>query len=331
MKEKPDPRNLVFTSAELASAHVRLAEKIQSEPGVTWGIKSVDDKVLPMRGGDVTLLCARPGMGKTTIMAYLAQREAENIIRRETIGQEVVIYATWEGTVDAIYAAIIAGQGGYTSSDYYWGRVPMDKIARNVVKHGARLPIMMIGFSTVRKAAAPMLTLDTLFQAIESIEEEFNGLHPTLVCLDYLQLIPNPGSSDKVDQVSQAIVNAKMLGMKMDVPFVVGAQASRRVDTYDVKLPTMSDVQWTSQAEQHTDKLFGLWRPSQTEPLDARMRSPLIEVDGKSYEANERLLIMRMVKQRGEHGRHSWGMHLAPELLELTELERRRTTDGLQF
>jgi len=303
MREKADPRNLVFTSAELATAHVKLAEKIQSEPGVTWGIKSVDDKVLPMRGGDVTLLCARPGMGKTTIMAYLAQREAENIIKRDARGREVVIYATWEGTVDAIYAAIIAGRGGYTSSDYYWGRVPMDKIKRNMVKAGT-MPIMMLGFSTVRKDPAPMMTLDALFQAIESIEEDFN-LHPTLVCLDYLQLIPNPGSSDKVDQVSQAIVNAKMLGMKMDVPFVLGAQASRRVDGYGVKLPTMSDVQWTSQAEQHTDKLFGLWRPAQTEAPDIRGRSPLIEVDGKSYEANERLLIMRMVKQRGEHGRHS--------------------------
>jgi replicative DNA helicase len=180
----------------------------------------------------------------------------------------------------------------------------------------------MLGFSTLRKVPAPTMTLDTLFEAVESIEEDW-GLHPTLVCLDYLQLIPNPGASDKIDQVAQAIVNAKMLGMKMDVPFVLGAQASRRVDGYGTKLPAMSDVQWTSQAEQHTDKLFGLWRPAQTEPLDRQGRAPIIEVDGREYECNEGLLVLRMIKQRHERGRHTWGMHLAPELLRLTELETR--------
>jgi len=321
MKPDANPRNLVYTSTELATAHVRLAEKIHAEPGATWGIQAIDRKVLPMRGGDVTLLCARPGMGKTTIMAYLAQREMNLICERGTRESETVLYATWEGTVDAIYAAIVAGQGGYTSTDYYWGRVPLDDIRRNMVKRGA-MPVMMLGFSTLRGQPAPTMTLTALFNAVESIQEDF-GLRPTLVCLDYLQLIPNPGSSDKVDQVSQAIVNAKMLGMQMDVPFVVGAQASRSVDTYQIKLPSMSDVQWTSQAEQHADKLFGLWRPSQTEALDASGKPPIIEVDGTQYEANESLMVMRMVKQRGERGRHSWGLHLEPELLKLAELETR--------
>ena len=189
---------------------------------------------------------------------------------------------------------------------------------------------MMIGFSTLRREPAPRMTLARLLDAIKSIEEDF-GFHPTLVCLDYLQLIPGAGTSDRVDQVSEAIVGAKMLGMQIDVPFVLGAQASRKVDNYGIKLPAMSDVQWSSQAEQHSDKLFGLWRPAQTEPLDAGGKPPVIEVDGRRYEANKRLLVLRMLKQRGDEGRHTWGMHLAPELLELTGLETRVTDLGHAF
>lgn len=321
VKHKTDSRNLVYTSAELADHHVKLAEKIQAEPGITWGIDLIDRRVIPMRGGDVTLICARPGMGKSTIMAYLAREEAKRIRQRNTEDRETVIYATWEGTVDAIYAAIIAGQGGYSSTDYYWGRVDIEDIKRNVVRHGA-MPIMMLGFSTLRQQAAPRMTLTRLLEAVESIEEDF-GLHPTLVCLDYLQLIPHDSATDRIDQVSEAIIGAKMLGMQIDVPFVLGAQASRRVDGYGIKLPTMSDVQWSSQAEQHADKLLGLWRPAQTETLGADGRPPMIEVDGRQYEANKRLLVLRMLKQRGDEGRHTWGLHLAPELLELAELETR--------
>ncbi len=319
-KAQPDPRNLVFTSAELAANHFRLAEKIQTEPGVTWNLPAIDRAVIPMRGGDVTLICARPGMGKTTIMAYLAREEAKRIQARGATRTEVVIYATWEGTVDAIYAAIVAAQGGYSSTDYYWGRVDVDRVKRNMVQHGA-MPIMMVGFSTIPRGRAPIMTLDVLLQAIESVQEDF-GLHPTLVCLDYLQLIPQPSAASRVEQVSDAIIGAKMLGMQMDVPFVLGAQASREVDGYrNVKLPAMSDVQWSSQAEQHADKIFGLWRPALTEELDASGQPPLVKIAGHNYLATPNLLVMRMLKQRGDNGRHDWAVHLEPQLLNLAELE----------
>jgi len=320
-QSRGEARNLVYTSAELAANHVRLAEKIKSEPGITWNIPDIDQRVIPMRGGDVTLICARPGMGKTTLMAYLAREEAKRIVDRGTRDSEVVIYATWEGTVDAIYAAIVAATGGYSSTDYYWGRVPIEDITRNMVQRGV-MPIMMMGFSTIPRGKAPVMTLDVLLKGIESVQEDF-GLRPTLVCLDYLQLIPCPGSSTRVDQVSDAIVGAKMLGMQIDVPFVLGAQASRDVDNYQIKLPSMRDVQWSSQAEQHADKLFGLWRPALTESANAQGEEPLIKVEGHAYPAKKELLIIRMLKQRGDDGRHTWALHLEPQLLKLTELELR--------
>ena len=323
-KTQPDPRNLVFTSAELAANHVRLAEKIQTEPGVTWNLPAIDRAVIPMRGGDVTLICARPGMGKTTIMAYLAREEAKRIRARGTTKTETVLYATWEGTVDAIYAAIVAAQGGYSSTDYYWGRVNIETVKRNMVKHGA-MPIMMIGFSTIPRGRAPVMTLDVLLKAIESVKEDF-GMQPTLVCLDYLQLIPRPGSSSRVEQVSEAIIGAKMLGMQIDVPFVLGAQASREVDNYGIKLPAMSDVQWSSQAEQHADKIFGLWRPALTEELDASGQPPLVKIAGHNYPATPDLLVMRMLKQRGDNGRHDWAVHLEPQLLNLAEKEEKNVS-----
>ena len=199
----------------------------------------------------------------------------------------------------------------------------MDAVKTNVVKRGV-FPIMMLGFSTIPRGPAPVMTLDALFKGIQSVRSDF-GLKPTLVCLDYLQLIPSADwGSERRDEVAKAIVGAKMLGMQMDVPFVLGAQASRKVDSYGIKLPTMSDIMWSSQAEQHSDKLFGLWRPALTEELKPGEQPPLVEIDGSRYEANERLLVLRMLKQRGDSGRHTFALHMEPELLGLAELETRR-------
>jgi len=312
-------REFVFTTAEMASQHVKLAEKIKNEPGVCWGLPGVDRHVLPMRGGDTTVLVARPGHGKTTVMAYLAYHEAQEIIKRGAKDQDTVVYATWEGTTDSIYTSIIAHLGGYTSTDYYWGRVDLDNIKHNVVHHGV-LPIMFIGLSTFRRASSGVLDLDMLFDAVASIGEDF-GLRPTLVCLDYLQLIPYPGAEGKVDQVARAIVKAKTLGVKMDVPFVLAAQAARRVDNYAIKLPAMGDIQWSSQAEQHADKIFGLWRPIATEPLNEFGKHDPIIIGKHSYPVTDNLLIMRMLKQRGDRGRHNWALHLEPETLKLAEID----------
>lgn len=325
--KKDTVRPLIYTSADLATQHVHAAEKIQSEPGLAWGVPSMDmrGRVLPMRGGDVTLLVGRPGHGKSSLLCYHAQREAKAILARGAQDRETVVYVTWEGTVDAIYAAILAGKGGYSSTQFYWGDVPLQTVQDTAIHHGI-MPVMMIGFSTLRSIGrdVPNMTLDVIFEAIQLIADEY-GRRPTLILLDYLQLIPAGNEAERQDQVARAIINSKNLAMRMDVPFMLGAQASRDVDAYKVKLPEMKDVQWASQAEQHADKLFSLWMPARTEPRDRMGRPMAVEVDGRMYPGSDNLILVRLLKQRGECGRWTWALHLKPELLELGEMEARST------
>lgn len=238
--------DLIFDSTQLARQHVEIAQKIQSEPGVTWGVPSIDRNVIPMRGGDVAVICGRPGHGKTTILTYLAREEARRIVARGKAKEETVVYVTWEGTVDMIYMSIVAGLGGYSSTDYAWGRVPIRDIEKNVSKRGV-MPITMIGLSTVRKAKYPQMTLDEILRAIRHIEEGKGTpkRKVTLVCLDYLQLIKMLGRDERRDRVAEAIIGVKDLGMELDIPAFVGAQAARRVDDYNHKLPKMNDIQWS--------------------------------------------------------------------------------------
>ena len=106
--------------------------------------------------------------------------------------------------------------------------------------------------------------------------------------------------------------------MRVGCPAILAVQASREVDKRQEKIPTLTDAQWASSIEQTCDKVFGLWRPWQTEEHDA-----VIEIEDQSFQVTETLLIMRMLKQRFESGRWTWGLHFAPQYLKLAEMEKR--------
>jgi hypothetical protein len=318
--------SLIFTSTELARHQLILAKKYKEEPGLTWGIHEIDDRdkgaVLPMRGGDVALIVGRPGDGKTTILSYHALREIGEILKRGKEAGEAVVYVTWEGTVDAIYSAILASMGDYTTSEYLWGDVDLENVAGNAARNGA-MPLIMLGFSTMVKQDKPLvMTLDDVFMAIRMIQdgEIVDKRKVTLLLMDYLQIIPEPSASNRVDQVSKAIVGAKNLGMDLDIPSYLGAQAGRDVDQvsgYNLRLAEMHQVQWSSQAEQHCDKFFSITRP-------IRYMEAGTELNLGKYKkmlVTEELLVMAMRKQRGEKGRGFWPLHLSPELLQLTAME----------
>jgi len=53
--------------------------------------------------------------------------------------------------------------------------------------------------------------------------------------------------------------------------------------------------------------------------------------DGKRYAVNEKLMIIRMLKQRFGPGRDTWAMYFDPAFLKLAELETRQENQPLDF
>ena len=307
---------LVNTPAQLATNYAAWYKNVLNNPGIQWGIKSVDERVIPMRPGDLIGLVARPGHGKSSLMSYLAKTEAKRIQARGMADKEAVVYVTWESSAEEI-ETFFTSDGEYSASDVAWGRVPYDTIMKKLVKRAA-FPLWTIGHS-IRRAGqpTPRMTLPAVLDCIEYMERDFN-IKPTLLLFDYLQLIPVQGKMNRVEQVMEAPPSIKELAMRVGVPAVCGVQASREVDTLKIKIPQPQHCQWGSSIEQAADKLFGLWRPYQTEPKDAE---PIEVYPGKFYPITPELLIMQMTKQRGDQGRYSWGLHFAPQYLKLNDYE----------
>ncbi len=316
-------RRLIHTPAEMMSGFMEYAEHAQADPGIPFGVRGVDSKMIPMRPGQLICILGRPGDGKTSMLAYLAKQEAQRILARGMETEEAVVYVTWEQAAEELTAFFLAGTD-YSVSDVAWGRVKMDLLRKQVVK-GARTPIWIIGHGIARAGEkVPRMTPDVVLEAIESMRDDF-GVRPTLMLFDYLQLIPIPNARERVQQVTEAPIRIKEVALRVGAPAVAGVQASRDVDNRAEKLAEIRDAQWASSIEQTADKVFSLWRPARTEPPGKFIATE----SGQQLEVTESLLLIRMLKQRMDRARFTWKMHFDPAYLKLAELETRRINDGI--
>lgn len=309
-------RFFLHSPADVAQSYVQWAQKLQEEPGITYGC-ILDKHIIPLHPGDMMAVVARPGHGKSSWMAYMARKAARDIIRRGA-DDEVVVYVSWEQQVEEIEAFFQSGHG-YSSTDMAWGRVPMGTIIAGEIKR-ASLPIWMIGNSArhahVKK---PRMYADIIYEAIQALYYDY-GKRPVLLLFDYIQIMPVTGNKAKMDEVSAAAYQAKELFTSTGTPGIVGVQASRGVDQYADQIPKMSDAQWSSAIEQTADKQLGLWRPSRTHDPE---KTPVISLNNRQYTNDENLFVIRLLKQRFDAGFGTWAVHFCPQTLELHDYETR--------
>ena len=323
-RQREDVRNLIHTPAELATNHLIDYKRRAAGGGVTFGIPAIDRFVIPMQPGDMSCIIARPGHGKTTLLARAAQHEADEINRRGTQESECVVYVTWETSAEELVNLFYAASDpAITGSDLSWGRTPVEQIEHKAAKFPVR-KIFVIGHGIANAGKpTPRMTPEIVFEAIEAMQEDF-GYRPVLMLFDYIQLIPIERNAKKVERVGEAANGIKRLAQRVGAPAMVGVQASRAVDARDDKTPEMGDAQWASDIEQVSDKIFGIWRPIITDNDKGRV----IVRDGgenKGLQITSNLAILKMRKQRGDHGQHTWFMHFKPQSLELCEMEIRHT------
>jgi len=331
MKPKRDDfRVLVNMPDELNANYLRWAERIQAREGCKWGVQGIDDKVIPIRAGQMAMIIARPGHAKTSVMIYLAKQEAQRIVARGAQKTECVVYVSWEESAEELTKMLLPPTD-YTITDLAWGRVPLDVIRKQTARISQFPRICIIGHSTEkakRGQRAPVMTPDAVLEAVETIDVDF-GITPTLMLFDHLQEVPLPANRSKVEEIARVSKEINDLGMRIGCPVYVGSQAKEDVDNRDNKIPTAADSQWTSKAFQGADQYFTLLRPVQYLQPSQIGKEPYTFSDGRSFMINSNLLILRMWKQRGDRGVYTWPLFFDPATLKMGEMEAR--TSGLNF
>lgn len=224
-------------------------EERELEKTVTSGVESLDGMTGGFKEGEVTIIAARPSMGKTDVMLHIAKN------------------AGWSGCIPIIFslempekqltARLIASTGKIN-------RMRMRNLKEFLSeKQKERWPTIIeeLNRTHVQIFDSPGQTIPEMRAKVRKIVNNYPDKKP-IVFIDYLTLIR---SSDYFNgnvhyQVSEISRNLKVMAKDFQCPVVCLAQLNRNVEARANKRPVLSDIRESGSIEQDADVILFLYR-----------------------------------------------------------------------
>jgi replicative DNA helicase len=220
--------------------------------GVSTGFRSLDRLTLGFEPGNLIIVAARPGMGKSA----LALDIAAHVAIRE--GLPVALF-TMEMSRQEVAQRALARQG----------KVDLQRIRSGKGLGPDDWSRLAGGAATLEKA--PLLVNDSGTQTVGSIRSEIRrtmSRHPDLglVIVDYLQLMAADGQN-RTEQVTNVSRGLKVLASDFGVPVIAVSQLSREVEKrISDRRPILPDLRDSGSIEQDANMVLFIYREGYYNP-----------------------------------------------------------------
>ncbi len=245
-----------------------VSKVIQNDPlpgeGVPTGYRKLDELLAGgFHAGDLVILAARPGMGKTSF----ALNMAEYVAMEQNI--PVLIFSLEMG-VDQLTQRLLASVARVNNLKLrHLSKLRYDPDAQQIVtslfnayEHLAKAPVYMDD--------TPGLTIQALRSRVRqwlidrSVFPSGDDPHRMgLIIVDYLQLMRSPSGAkgsreQEVSEISRAL---KALAREVGMPVLALSQLNRRVEQREDQRPMLSDLRESGAIEQDADIIIFIHRP----------------------------------------------------------------------
>ena len=238
----------------------REAYEMGGVSGLSTGMPTVDAQMAGgLRPDTLTILGARPGMGKTGIAVQWAVNAAREAKRRNDAAKQRVA-----GGVLVISLEMSASDLGMRVLSCL-SRVPGNRIQTGKLDQAdfnalakARLELGGLPLSIEDSAGQSMADI-----AVKArLAQRRHGL--ALVVVDHLQIVQtnaNDERSGNTVAVGRISGGMKRLAKDLHIPVLVLAQLSREVERREDKRPVLSDLRYSGDIEADADNVGFLYRP----------------------------------------------------------------------
>ena len=209
---------------------------------IDTGYYSLNQFTSGFHRGELTILAARPGMGKTAMMLNMVVRQIKN-------GTRVMIFSL-EMSMKSLVERMVAMLSG----------VDLQKIRRGSL-NDEELDKVVRAFDFLNSIEDNLTIFDKSNITINEIKLEIRKHKVDVVYIDYLQLINSSSQyNNKNVEVGEVSRVAKVMARELDVAVVMLAQLSREVERRTNKKPVLSDLRDSGEIEQNADVVFFLYR-----------------------------------------------------------------------
>ena len=224
------------------------SESGRSIPGLSTGLDDLDKMILGLNKGELILVAARPGMGKTSIALNMAMHAAK-------VSKKTVAVFSLEMSREQLVSRIMAGEGKISSQNMLTGNLEKDEWERLIDV------AQDISTTDMRIDDNPMLSVSDMNAQCRRL----NNLG--LVVIDYLQLMQSAGGNSRsyANENRQQVVSdmsrmLKIMAKELNVPVVCLSQLSRNCESRPNKRPVLSDLRESGAIEQDADVVIALYR-----------------------------------------------------------------------
>jgi replicative DNA helicase len=224
------------------------------EPGLPTGYPDLDD-VISLRPGELTVIGARPGQGKSLIALCIADH----------IGTRLglpVLFSSLEMTEEELTQRRIAAAA----------KVPLQHIVRHQVTDAE--------WKLIQRAQEHLTVTSLYVDDTTSVSPAYirgklramarTGREARLLVIDYLGFMAAPKAESRQQAVAELARQSKNIARDFSIPVILLAQLNRGSEHRAEKRPQLSDLRESGEIEQPADNVILLHREDAYEPESPR-------------------------------------------------------------
>jgi replicative DNA helicase len=217
--------------------------------GHSTGFNELDKRTAGLQGGQLIILAARPGMGKSAMALQLARNVCE------TSGDPVLFFS-YEMSHDELLIRMLSGSIGVPLHDLRQGNLPHEA-ERDLSAAAQRM--MALNLHINDKPPATISGLRSM------VRRRARRGPLAAVVIDYIQLMSGDGrgrDENRTQEIGAISRGLKMLARELDIPVIGLSQLNRSLEQRPNKRPMLSDLRESGSLEQDADSVWFLYRPS---------------------------------------------------------------------
>jgi len=220
-----------------------LAQNKRTVTGLETGFYDLDRHTAGLHGGEMIILAARPGMGKTSFALNIATNAAM------TTDKAIAVF-NLEMSAEMLVNRMISAVGQIDSYKLTTGQLQSNDWKRY------NEAMSQLADTNIYIEDNAGITSSEIRAKCRRLANSEKGLG--LVVIDYLQLVTSGGrrSESRQVEVSEISRSLKTMALELNVPVIALAQLSRNAEKRENSQPMLADLRESGSLEQDADMVL---------------------------------------------------------------------------
>ena len=234
--------------------------------GLDTGFRFLNDCTKGLKPGELIIIAARPGMGKTAFALNLMMKTLQS-------GKGVVFFSLEMPSVQLIYL-ILSALISIPLSDIMSAKLSDDDWTRfnDACDTVLNMPLFVYdsGYVNIHQVRTQLRKLKSADANIE------------LCVIDYIGLMTSTSNySERHLQIAEISRGLKLLARELNIPIIALSQLNRSLEARSNKRPMLSDLRESGAIEQDADIILFVYRDEVYKEQMERERISRLEAEGK--------------------------------------------------